>query len=76
MQQPGAGGFHVIACLLTLADTTPEDHDLLELLVHSLEDRQIREVAGQPADQFLIKHVGWQDEDQDAAVLQRGGVRW
>lgn len=72
MQQPGAGRFHVIARLVALPDTTPEHHDLLELLVHRLEHGQVREMACQPADHLLIQHVGRQDEDQDAAVLQQG----
>lgn len=76
LQQPGAGRFHVIARLVALPDTTPEHHDLLELLVHRLEHGQVREMACQPADHLLIQHVGRQDEDQDAAVLQQGSVRW
>ena len=42
-----------------------------ELRLHRSVDAQVRVVACQPADQLRIEHVGGDDEDQHAAVLQQ-----
>src|SRR3989344_1670919 len=64
LQQQIAHGLDAIVCL---AHPASEDHRLPELRLPRTVDPQIGVVARQPADQFLVQHIGRNDENQPPA---------